>query len=402
MRTGSISALVLAAFALAACEGTPTTGSSASNASLDLCGLACPDPTDGDSGGSGSDGSSGGSGGGGSSGGGNTTNLSPATADVTIALEKSVYQKPNSGTSLSSLTAGTSPTTTTAQILSGTKPTALTIQVDTNTGTNGSWPTPIQMTEYLPGTNKPDPTGNNNGGTNCAPNCGYREYRALSSTRDEELQVWAWNESYATQYRNASGGGEAIQQAWSFGGNKTALADMPGGGSATYNGRFVGTAKSSNWLKPSASDIDPNALWRVQGASTLSADFNAATVTGTLTPETWESFQVGVNGWYTWNVGTAGTTAEPDFSIYNVKVDLAGTITGNTYAGTSKLSTTVPGEGFVSGDNPMYGGFFGTGATETTGIFNVYGVDPDPIGGSAGINDDRRGFLTVNGAFHGN
>ena len=44
MRIGSVSALVLAAFALAACEGTPTTGSSASNASLALCGLTCPDP----------------------------------------------------------------------------------------------------------------------------------------------------------------------------------------------------------------------------------------------------------------------------------------------------------------------------------------------------------------------
>jgi hypothetical protein len=137
MRIGSVSALVLAAFALAACEGSPTTGSSASNATLDLCGLSCPDPA----GGSGS----GGSGGGGSTDGGNTTNLTPATADTTIALESSVYQRPSSGTSLSLLTAGTSPTTTTAQILGPTKPTALTIRVDTNTSTNGNWPTPEQI-----------------------------------------------------------------------------------------------------------------------------------------------------------------------------------------------------------------------------------------------------------------
>jgi hypothetical protein len=89
--------------------------------------------------------------------------------------------------------------------------------------------------------------------------------------------------------------------------------------------------------------------------------------------------------------------AEPDYSIYNVTIGLDGAITGNTYAGTATLDGT-----FVSGDNPMYGGFFGAGASETTGIFNVYGVDPDPIGGSAGINDDRRGFLTINGAFNGN
>jgi hypothetical protein len=389
MRIGSVSALVLAAFALAACEGSPTTGSSASNATLDLCGLSCPDPADGSG--------SGGSGGGGSTDGGNTTNLTPATADTTIALESSVYQRPSSGTSLSLLTAGTSPTTTTAQILGPTKPTALTIRVDTNTSTNGNWPTPVQMTEYVPGSTAVDPTGNNNGGTDCLPNCGYREYRALSATRDEELQVWAWNESYATQYRNASGGGEATQQAWSFGGNRTAVTGMPVAGSATYNGRFVATAKSSNWIKPSGANIDPNGLWRVQGASSVTADFGALTVDGTLTPETWESFQQGVSGWYTWNVGTAGTVAEPDYEIYNAQVALEGTITGNTYTGTAALDGT-----FVSGDNPMHGGFFGAGASETTGIFNVYGVDPDPIGGSAGINDDRRGFLTINGAFNGN
>jgi hypothetical protein len=390
MRIGSVSALVLAAFALAACEGTPTTGSSASNASLDLCGLNCPDgnPDDGsinDSDGDGID--DGEDGDDSSTDGGNTTNLNPATADVTIALKSSVLDQPASGTSLSQLLNNP---------LSG-PPTTQRIVIDTNTSSNGSWPTPVTMNEYVPGSTEPDPTGNGNGGS-----VTYNEYRAISNTpgqeRDEELQVWAWNQSYATQYRNAASGGEASQQAWSFGGNKTSLASMPIGGSATYNGRFVATAKSSNWIKPSGADIDPNALWRVQGASTVTANFGpAGTVSGTLTPETWESFQQGVSGWYTWNVGTVGTVAEPDYEIYNAQVGLAGTITGNTYAGTATLDGT-----FVSGDNPMYGGFFGAGASETTGIFNVYGVDPDPIGGSAGINDDRRGFLTINGAFNGN
>lgn len=390
MRIGSVSALVLAAFALAACEGTPTTGSSGSNASLDLCGLNCPDgnPDDGinDSDGDGVD--DGDDGDDSSTDGGNTTDLTPANADVTIALQSSVLDRPATGTSLSQLQNNP---------LSG-PPTTQRIVIDTNTSSNGSWPTPVTMNEYLPGSTLPDPTGNGNGGS-----VTYNEYRAISNTpgqeRDEELQVWAWNDSYATQYRNAASGGEATQQAWSFGGTKTALTDMPVSGSATYNGRFVATAKSSNWIKPSGADIDPNGLWRVQGASTVTANFGpAGTVTGTLTPETWESFQQGVSGWYTWNVGTGGTVAEPDYEIYNTQVALAGTITGNTYAGTATLDGT-----FVSGDNPMYGGFFGTGgASETTGIFNVYGVDPDPIGGSAGINDDRRGFLTINGAFNGN
>ena len=387
MRIGSVSALVLAAFALAACEGSPTTGSSASNASLALCGLSCPDPTDGGTNDADGDGVDDGADGDDSStDGGNTTDLSPTNADVTIALQDSNLQQPTSGTSLSQLLNNP---------LSG-PPTTQRIVIDTNTSSNGSWPTPVTMNEYLPGSSLPDPTGNGNGGS-----VTYNEYRAISNTpgqeRDEELQVWAWNDSYATQYRNASGGGEASQQAWSFGGNKTALASMPVGGSANYTGRFVATAKSTNWIKPSGADIDPNALWRVQGASSVDANFATASVTGTLTPETWTSFQSGVSGWYTWNVGTPGTVAEPDYSIYNTEVALAGTITGNTYAGTATLDGT-----FVSGDNPMYGGFFGAGASETTGIFNVYGVDPDPIGGSAGINDDRRGFLTINGAFNGN
>ena len=46
--------------------------------------------------------------------------------------------------------------------------------------------------------------------------------------------------------------------------------------------------------------------------------------------------------------------------------------------------------------------FFGAGAAETTGVFHVYGVDPFPLGGSAGHNDDSFGYLTINGAFNGN
>ncbi len=388
MRIASVSALVLSAFSLAACSGASGGGSSTSASSLDLCGLSCPDGTSG----GGSNGSGGGTGTGtGSTGGGNTANL--ATGDTTIALESSILVTPSKGTSLSKLAS------TTAEILAGTKPTTQKFTIYTNTSSNGSWPTPVTMNEYVPGTQAVDPynvgvNANGGAGTN------YREYRALSgqgaNARDEELQVWAWDNSYATQYRNASGGGEATQQAWSFGGNKTALTEMPTGGSATYDGRFVATAKTANYLKPDGADIDPNGLWMVQGASTVNANFATAAVTGTLTPETWESYQTGISGYYTKVVGSAGTVTQPDYSFYNATVSLKGTITGNTYAGTADLNNQ-----YVSGDNPMYGGFFGTGATETTGVFNVYGTDPAPVGGSAGINDDRRGFLTINGAFHG-
>jgi hypothetical protein len=375
---------------------------------LDLCGLACPDGTpddgindaDGDGVDDGADGDDS------STDGGNNTDLSPTTADVTIAVESSRFVNPTGNTtSLSQLTAGTSPATTTAQILSGTKPTALTIQIDTNSDSNGNWPTPVQMTEYVTGTNEPDLTGGNKGGTNCLPNCGYREYRVYSNEvgqeRDESLQVWAWNESYATHYSNESNGGDPAHQAWSFGGNRTALASMPVGGSATYDGRFVATAKTDNYKKPAGALINPNALWRVQGASTMTANFGTATVAGTLTPETWESFQEGISDWYIKTVGVTPTppysaTETPDYGFYNTTIALAGTITGNTYAGTADLSGP-----FISGDQTMYGGFFGAGASETTGVFHVTGMDPDPIGGSAGITDPRRGFLTIQGAFNG-
>ena len=221
------------------------------------------------------------------------------------------------------------------------------------------------------------------------------------------MQVWAWSESYATQYRNTPNGGEAVQQAWSFGGNKTPLGAMPVGGSATYNGRFVATAKTANYLKPSGALVDPNALWRVQGASQLTANFGpSGTVAGTLTPETWTSYQAGLSGaTYTKTVGVTPTPPysaieTPNYSFYNTTVALNGTITGNTYAGTTAGSATLSGA-FISGDETMYGGFFGAAGAETTGVFHVTGMDPDPIGGSAGINDDRRGYLTIQGAFHG-
>ena len=170
MRIGSVSALVLAAFALAACEGSPTTGSSASSASLALCGLACPDPTDG-GGGNDADGDGvddGADGDDSSTDGGNTTNLTPTTADVTIAVESLQIGETHrhAPRRCPLLSAGTVSATTTAQILSGTKPTQLTIQIDTNSASNGDWPTPVQMTEYVHGTNRSDLTGGNNGGTN--------------------------------------------------------------------------------------------------------------------------------------------------------------------------------------------------------------------------------------------
>ena len=175
---------------------------------------------------------------------------------------------------------------------------------------------------------------------------------------------------------------------------------MPGG-SATYNGRFVATAKTANYKKPSAANIDPNALWRVQGTSQVTANFGAATISGTLAPVTWTSYQDSYTGDYTKRVGTPPTfpltyVEEPNYSFYNSTVALNGTITGNTYSGTADLNSV-----YISGDQTMYGAFFGGTGAETAGVFHVTGMDPSPIGGSAGINDDKRAYVTIQGAFHG-
>ena len=408
MRIGSVSLLVLSAFALAACTAGGT-GLDALSAAPGL-GMSClafdadcvvpggaggagggggtpvNDPTDGDDS---------------STDGGNTTNLSPTTADVTIALQSSRLVKPSSGTSLSQLTApAIVGMTTTDQILDPVKPTKIMIEIDTNSASNGSWPTPVQMTEYVPGTIDPDLTGGNNGGAGA----GYREYRIYSEEvgqeRDETLQVWAWTDSYATQYRNTPGGGEAANQAWSFGGYKTAVMPTTATPTTTYNGRFVATAKTSNWKKPSGADIDPNALWRVQGRSTLTANWGTASVTGLLSPETWLSDQESISAEYTQVVGGPPMAPftlvqAPYYPFYDATVTLQGTITGNTYAGSANLNSP-----YLNGDQTMYGGFFGAGASETTGVFHVSGADPRPKGGSAGINNDKRGFLTIQGAFN--
>ncbi len=249
-----------------------------------------------------------------------------------------------------------------------------------------------------------------NGGTTTD----YREYRVLSErdNRDELLQVWDFGDSYATQYQNAIKGGVPKHQVWSFGGNKATA--MPTGGTATYRGRWVGTAQSTNWLKPKDASIDPNALWRVEGNSSVTANFTDDSIRGTLTPESWTSYQedIGAYTWFTTASGQKknGTTAEPDYSIiYETKVLLDGKIDqvavpgapgtfvpGNTFSGEANLSGA-----YITGDNPMYGGFFGTNGNEVTGVFNAAGVYPNPQGGSQGITDSRRGNLTINGAFNG-
>ena len=380
MRIGSVSALALAAFVLAACEGTPTTGSSASNATLALCGLACPDPAIG--------------------GGDSTPPVDPddpdntnvgnptqlSTGDTTIVLESAVLKSPAGG-SLSSLTL----TSNIAPVLD----TAI-MQIDTRTANNSNWPIPKIMDEYEYGTNASGGVGL--GGT-------YKEYRSIDvdatgATRDEDLQVWSWTNSYATQYREEGGGGDARRQAWSFGGTRTPSMPPTTAPNATYTGRYGATSKTWNWVESSdpGKTINANNIWRVEGASSITANFNSSQLTGTLTPQTWTSWQTenGASGFA--SVGATNIADPNHVGFMSEVVRIQGTITGNTVSGKASLD---PLNGWVNGSNPMYAGFFGAGAAEVTGAYAFTAVSPDPVGGTPPHNDPRRGFVQQSGVFHG-
>lgn len=456
MRQVSLFALVASSLSLAGCAGGGGAGVLGSAydlaEELPICGLPCDGSSGGGSTGGGgtttppapdtdgdgtpddedTDGDTG------SGAGGNPTNLTPVTGARTIALEEGTLVVPSNGrTSLSTLSMTNTLTTATntaavASIL-GTKPTQLKIGIDTEGTGNSQWPVPILMDEYVAiddttglripygdpsltpadyfGSNQVDAFNGIGPDMNIGSGADYREYRAVSDDRNEVMQVWSWDDSYALQYRNASGGGEAKQQAWSFGGNAT--TNMPAGGTGTYAGRFAATATTSNFMQVTGTDVDPNALWQLQGATNLTANFATDTISGTLSPATWTSYQSGLDGYYTWdtatNIGTVGGVAVAlgaDFNytdIYGTNIKINGTfdpVTGtaaqNSFTGTAKLTGA-----YVSGDNPMYGGFFGAGAHEVAGVFNVEGILPDPTGGDDAINDDRAAYLSISGAFHG-
>ena len=385
MRFASVSVLVLSGFALAACTGEETTcgtitisptgpcvtnGTSTSAAAAAAAAVVPIVPVP--------------AGTGTSTNTGNTTTL--ATGDKTIALEFANLISPTTGSS-SKLTVASLPSTAK-------------IEIDTKTGSNAAWPIPKTMTEFVPGTNGGVGLGSSALGGN------YKEYRAISydtsgNLNDEELQVWKWNKSYATQYRDATaGGGEARHQAWSFGGNATAVASMPTGGTVNYAGKYGATSKTWNWVDDTTvtKTITANNSWRIEGDSAITANFDTGQMTGTLTPRTWNAFQT-LNGATGFKNVIAGNTADPNhMGFMDDNVVLSGSITGNTVTGNANLD---PAAGWVNGANPMYAGFFGPTANEVTGAFNFVAVLPAPIGGVMPINDDRRGFVQQSGIFHG-
>jgi hypothetical protein len=347
---------------------------------------------------------------------GNDTSLDEATGDTTIALEKSIIINQKNKLAVSKLTLGTNPKTAM-------------FAIDTKTDRNSFWPKAKVMDYYEFGTlnsapeNEPGPIVVTNG---AGLGGRYTEYRKLSTSAesgtdiDEELQVWRWDNSYGVQYRDmTSGGADADHQAWSFGGTRTAMAAMPTGGTATYNGQFGSTAKTTGWVntKDQRQTLDYNNLWQVTGTSAVTANFGANTVTGRLTPLKWRSIQTmnGATGAKTLVVDRTTPIivdpADPSFDPHRLppylydEIVLKGTITkdatkGNTVTGSAYVDEQ---EGWISNTskNPFAGAFFGPTANEFTGIFNVESTQPDPYGGVFPINNDRRGSVQHSGVTNG-
>lgn len=409
MRLVSLAALTATGFALAGCGGGETASLNLA-AGLDVCGLSCPEdnskpekssvigklptapPTKNS---------------------GNDVNLD--VGEDTIALEKSIMISNKSTISTSKLT------------LDKVAKTAK-FDIDTKTNRNSFWPKTKTMEYYEFGSINSEPEDDGGpvtspGGTGLGGT--YTEYRMLSTTAnegtaiDEELQYWKWKNSYGVQYRDVtSGGPEADHHAWSFGGKRTAAANMPTGGKATYSGQFGSTSKTTNWLntQDQRQTLSYNNDWQVRGTSDITADFGKNTVNATLTPKKWRAFQTmnGATGFKTVTVDNIPAGAmDPNSASYDPNIvyymfsdiKLKGTITKDALKGNKvKGSAYMDGkDGWISNStlNPFAGGFFGTNADEFTGIFNVEATLPRPIGGAFPITGDRRANIQHSGVVHG-
>ena len=247
----------------------------------------------------------------------------------------------------------------------------------------------------------------------------YAEYRYFKPNFDEELQVWSWTNSFTTQYRDVTNSGTApLHQAWSFGGNYTSVANMPTlNANVNYNGSWTATAQTSNWVNDTtnpAQTVDFNNNWQVRGTSALVANFGTSAFTGTLQSTSWVGKSIAGSSWITVNaLVPSANRLDP---VMTADVKLTGQITTSTAAGahpnqingTANMDNTTYGWITTAGSNPMYGGFFspvgippGSNPTEVAGVFALDTAIPAPVGGNYAINDDRRGFLSMSGMFHG-
>ncbi len=81
-------------------------------------------------------------------------------------------------------------------------------------------------------------------------------------------------------------------------------------------------------------------------------------------------------------------------------MQLEGNITDQgAINGTATVTDPSASGGWVNGDQALSAATYGAGAENVSGVFGVYAVKPNPIGGDTGINDDRRGTFDLQGGF---
>ncbi len=402
MRIASFVTLSATGLLLAACGGE--TGLTLSDG-LEVCGVNCPDapvktvsagtnvsklpttPTTNNT--------------------GNTTKLSLTDGETTIALEKSILINTKNKLAVSKLTVD--------NVAEEAK-----LEIDTETDRNALWPKPKLMDLYQNGT-----VFNNSVVKTDTLNANYKEYRKITSSIDsgtsvdESLQVWNWNNSYGLQYRDVtSGAPNGDHQAWSFGGKRTAMANIPTGGNATYTGRFASTSLTSGFINTvdQRQTMSYNGNFRVTGESSTTVDFASNAVNSTLTPEFWSTFQTlnAGSGFKTIALGSDpqvfldpnSPSYDPNYAgfMYS-KLRLKGTLTRDAVKGNSITGSATANslDGWItnSDTNPFAAALFGADGKEVTGIFNLEAVAPSPIGGDLPINDDRRSRMQHSGVFNG-
>ena len=265
-------------------------------------------------------------------------------------------------------------------------------------------------------------------------NSEYSEFRRISPSEgiDVELQYWdftggtAGAENYVAHFRDATND----QDAWFFGqangaSSRTTAVELSGlAGPLTYNGSYVGQAKTTGWGQASSyQTLDGS--WRVQGHALVSLDLANDELTGTLTPQFWEKtesdgtvVQIDVHRepadsvnpgdeYLVLSTTAVDASAGPPVAspgdiaaFHNAEVQLQGTISDQgAINGTATVTDPGSGAGWVNGDQALSAATYGAGAENVAGVFGVYAVKPSPTGGDTGINDDRRGTFDLQGGF---
>jgi hypothetical protein len=149
----------------------------------------------------------------------------------------------------------------------------------------------------------------------------------------------------------------------------TETTNMPTGAvTATYNGRFAGTAAQSG------SNALANGMADINGDVTMLASFGGATITGNV-----------------YNLQRSpGDDCDPCDSTpvgYGLRMD--GAIVGSQYAGSTAFTTgaiDAAASGTARGE--MLGGFYGDGAAETTGVARIQGATPTGTPAGPGVGDN--------------